>query len=143
MYCHNTVLKSWVMIVLLRNYIWISTQRIHNLIVCVMYTLTHFRPMFYFYTPENVRKAKVFREYRNGTLTWNGLNYKFNGPTLQNEWWRTRWTYFYLRASPEVLAIINPLRLLGVKQNRVINTGMQSDATKYRPLFYQTRQNNF
>ena len=34
--------------------------------------------MFYFSTPENVRKPLVFfddfRRYRNGTLTGNGLN---------------------------------------------------------------------
>ena len=39
--------------------------------------LTHFRPMFLFYnslkTPENQRFFVVFREYKVGTLTRNGL----------------------------------------------------------------------
>ena len=30
--------------------------------------LTHFTPMFYLYSPENMRKSDVFRGYRNGTL---------------------------------------------------------------------------
>ena len=38
--------------------------------------LTHFRPIFHFYTPENFWKLEVlwrFQGVSNGTLAWNGL----------------------------------------------------------------------
>ena len=37
---------------------------------------TNFSPMLHFYTPwkcQKIRFSDVFREYRNGTLDWNGL----------------------------------------------------------------------
>ena len=35
--------------------------------------LSHFQPIFLFYTPGNIRKPKVFRGYRGGTVAKNGL----------------------------------------------------------------------
>ena len=45
--------------------------------------LTHFQPMFYFYTPENIRKPRfsdVFRGYKSGTLVEKGLMMMYDNP---------------------------------------------------------------
>ena len=50
----------------------------HHIVTC---NLTHFQPMFHFYTSwkhrKNWRFSDVFREYRSGTLVDNGLTVTF------------------------------------------------------------------
>ena len=72
------------------------------------YFLTHFRPMFPFYTPwklqktsqktsENQRFSDVFMGYRKGTVAWNGLKWLlsifFCPPFDQFSAWRSKIFY--------------------------------------------------
>ena len=49
------------------------TSALHHVFDDVFYTLTHFRPMFHFYTPEYIRKTLVFRGQKWSTEVINGL----------------------------------------------------------------------
>ena len=49
------------------------TSALHHVFDDVFYTLTHFRPMFHFYTPEYIRKTLVFTGQKWSTEVKNGL----------------------------------------------------------------------
>ena len=59
-----------------------TPQKEHEIEVVGKLELTHFQPMFHFYT---LRKHQNFNEYRSETSVANGLKLCW-----QNYWWKTR-----------------------------------------------------
>ena len=69
------------------------------------YCLTHFQPMFHFYTPQNIRKPEVsdvFREYRSETLVENGLK-SYYGTTIHTSGQYENWDFIKAFTSARLL----------------------------------------